>query len=60
MSQLWEYKKGSLDKMWRLKACPKCGGSMRLEEEEWKCFNCGYYEVKNMDKKKPYNLRGIR
>ena len=29
--------------LYKFKSCGKCGGDLRLDEDEWCCFQCGTY-----------------
>ena len=43
---------------WRLKACPRCGGDMCLEEREYDCLQCGYCEPTLSEKRAIVGLIG--
>ena len=32
---------------WRFKSCGKCGGDQTLEEDLWRCWQCGHYYYPN-------------
>lgn len=33
---------------WCLKGCSRCGGDLALQEEEWRCWQCGHYYYANL------------
>ena len=39
--------------MFRLKACPKCGGD-QIREDEWVCLQCGWREPIKATAQLPY------
>ena len=34
--------------LWSLKGCSKCNGDLVLEEDLWRCFQCGHYYYPNL------------
>ena len=30
-------------KLYKLKACPRCGGDLARDHEDWRCLQCGAY-----------------